>query len=512
MHVTLVDSLMGSGKTTYIMNLMNDAYSEYITEASVNPDTKPPRFLFATPLLTETERVAEGCPNLRFHKPVSVDGKKSEHIKSLVGQGVNIATTHASLERISRDTLSRIHEQGYVLVVDEAPECVRLYQDLTVADRRILLREGLVLVDEETKRLRWRGGDDDAYDGRFVDVKVLCENDSLLMYRDKTILWTMPPHFLMSFAKVYILTYMSHSSPLTAHLRSENIPYDLMTLVDGKLLPWTDFNDEADAKVKLRSLIRLHKGSANVMGNAKGRENPLSSSWFIRQTDAKLSGMKAKLENWFKKSAKTEAKFNGWTTISKRRKLLAGDRYKKGFISLNAKATNDYRHKESMAYVFNVFPNPYLAGYFRDKGVAIDEDIFALSEMLQWIWRSRIRDWKPINLLIPSARMRALFEEWLGSASVAEMIQRREVAKAPRLASEALHDDQLVVIPSAPEIAPEVILEDVPSQAVDEPDSYIPTESSPHGRWVSPTSLLQDLMRSFKPADANAASFEVSNS
>ena len=45
--------------------------------------------------------------------------------------------------------------------------------------------------------------------------------------------------------------------------------------------------------------------------------------------------------------------------------------------------------------------------------VELDEDAYALSEMLQLIWRSRIRKGESINVYIPSRRMRELFEDWL---------------------------------------------------------------------------------------------------
>ena len=40
------------------------------------------------------------------------------------------------------------------------------------------------------------------------------------------------------------------------------------------------------------------------------------------------------------------------------------------------------------------------------------DDIYALSEMLQWIWRSRIRNGLSITVYIPSIRMRELLGEW----------------------------------------------------------------------------------------------------
>ena len=47
------------------------------------------------------------------------------------------------------------------------------------------------------------------------------------------------------------------------------------------------------------------------------------------------------------------------------------------------------------------------------KGVSVDEDTWALSELIQWIFRSAIRENNEINVYIPSERMRNLLIEWL---------------------------------------------------------------------------------------------------
>ena len=60
-----------------------------------------------------------------------------------------------------------------------------------------------------------------------------------------------------------------------------------------------------------------------------------------------------------------------------------------------------------------LFLNPIIKQFFIDKGVSVEEENFALSEMLQWIWRSAIRNNEKINIYIPSKRMRDLLLNWL---------------------------------------------------------------------------------------------------
>ena len=113
----------------------------------------------------------------------------------------------------------------------------------------------------------------------------------------------------------------------------------------------------------------------------------------------------------------SKSKFNIWTTFKDYRKQLSGDGYSRGFLFLNARAMNDYRDKNVLVYSINLFLNPLIKGFFQDHGVVVDEDGYALSEMLQWIWRSAIRDGGEIWIYIPSRRMRELLQEWIENIS-----------------------------------------------------------------------------------------------
>ena len=42
-----------------------------------------------------------------------------------------------------------------------------------------------------------------------------------------------------------------------------------------------------------------------------------------------------------------------------------------------------------------------------------DKDLWALSNMIQFVFRSRLRKGEPINLYVPSRRRRELFKRWL---------------------------------------------------------------------------------------------------
>ncbi|WP_328101075.1 hypothetical protein [Priestia flexa] len=63
---------------------------------------------------------------------------------------------------------------------------------------------------------------------------------------------------------------------------------------------------------------------------------------------------------------------------------------------------------------------PFEKQFFEDAGVKVNEDLLAVSDLLQWIWRSAIRksEAEPINIYIPSLRMRTLLYQWLNNEEI----------------------------------------------------------------------------------------------
>ena len=108
-----------------------------------------------------------------------------------------------------------------------------------------------------------------------------------------------------------------------------------------------------------------------------------------------------------------------WTCFKEgQSKLIAENgRYRNNFLQISARATNEFRDKTDVAYMVNRFADPNVTKFFSSKNIALNQDNFALSEMLQWVWRSAIRDDKPINLYIPSRRMRELLINWIDTTN-----------------------------------------------------------------------------------------------
>ena len=109
-----------------------------------------------------------------------------------------------------------------------------------------------------------------------------------------------------------------------------------------------------------------------------------------------------------------------WTTYKKYKEKLEHDGFRKGvspempaFLPLNTRATNRYKDYSFCMYAVNLYLNPVDLRYMRSQGVEPDLDTYALSEMLQFIWRGSIRKGEPMKVVVLSKRMRKLLEEWL---------------------------------------------------------------------------------------------------
>ena len=68
-------------------------------------------------------------------------------------------------------------------------------------------------------------------------------------------------------------------------------------------------------------------------------------------------------------------------------------------------------------YIANLFMNVNEKKFYQMHGIEVDEDVYALSIMVQWIWRSAIRDGGEVSLYIPSSRMRTLLTDWIETTS-----------------------------------------------------------------------------------------------
>jgi hypothetical protein len=410
LKVNVVDSIMGSGKTTWVINKINQEEN--------------PKFIFVTPTLTEVERIKNSCPNANFKEPESKEhGTKYFNFRKLVCAGENIVTTHALFRFLTTEVLDELTKQQYTLIIDEALDCVEMYTEISKSDLKILLQDGLVKVEAGTYRLKWNDDEYGTYNGRFNHARTLCNNGNLVYYKEKTMLWEFPIEFLNVFKDIFVLSYLFQGSAMANYLKAEGTEISMFTVQDSPsqdlaptLIPYNDLNED-EIKKTIRSLITIYEGRSNDIGKATGRENPLSSTWYKRATFEQVEAIRNGLNNFFNGKLKSKSEYNAWTTFKSYKNKLSGKGYAKGFLPNNLRATNIHIDKKTAAYTCNIFYHPVIRNYFNERDVTVYEDIYALSEMVQFLWRFQIRRHNPVDLYIPSERMRNLLKTWLESTT-----------------------------------------------------------------------------------------------
>ena len=59
------------------------------------------------------------------------------------------------------------------------------------------------------------------------------------------------------------------------------------------------------------------------------------------------------LTNYFRFHLKSKTSDNMWTTFRRNESKVKGKGYTRGFMSCNARATNEFKHKKNLAYCIN---------------------------------------------------------------------------------------------------------------------------------------------------------------
>lgn len=400
MKIKIVDSPCGFGKTSWAIDYMDRQYND--------------RFIYITPYKDELNRVIKSSERKFIQPDVSRGkGSKTKHFLNLIEYGEDVCSTHALFRNLDENVKEIIKEKEYILILDEVMDVVEQVK-ISKRDINILLNDKIITIDDEHK-LHWI---DEDYKGEFLKFKRMIKNGDTYLYNGAMILWTFPCEIFKSFKEVYILTYLFDGQIMRYYYDLNCLEYEYKS-VTKKKVGWGTFESEEYELIdyvkpdisKYKELMNIYEGKLNRIG---GDANALSVTWLNKVKDGQgIKRLKSNTVNYFINISNTKSKDNMWTTFNDFESALKGKGYTKGFVQCNARATNEYRHKKSLAYLCNRYYNPLMKNFFIDKGIEINEDIWALSELIQWIFRSRIRDDQPISLYIPSLRMRKLLIDWL---------------------------------------------------------------------------------------------------
>lgn len=410
MAIYVIDAPMGVGKTSAMINKVRESPSDE-------------HFVFVTPFLTESERIVECCPEKEFISPLQVgcieaDGARStdyrsklDDFKDLLRDHRNISTTHSLFERFDEEARDLIRVGNYTLVMDEVCSLIEEY-DITTHDACVL-SDRYVDVDEDG-HAHWREDKED-YCGKFLEYKRDCDLGVIWRYNRNRYLQILPKDAFGAFQNCYIMTYLFDA-------QLQRCYFDLFGLTYEKLYVYGDSLCTYHLEEKPRGYAisdakdKVHICNAVKLNRVGELEHALTRAWYNREENTAMAKQAHDHAcNFFRHKMKAKPEDCLWTCYKDVSDVakMSPKGFKRQYLSCNARATNLYKDRHYLAYLINLFPNPNIKNFLNRHGVDFNRDEWALSMLVQWIWRSAIRDGEEVWLYIPSRRMRTLLEEWL---------------------------------------------------------------------------------------------------
>lgn len=387
--ITVIDSIMGSGKTTWIINHMKK-----------NPQK---RFLYIAPLKSEDERIKKEIPDI-YVPPDEENKPKLPRVKNQLRKKRSIASTHSLFQLFDEECISLIREGNYILIMDEVIEVLNPIE-IKRSDIDIIMDSGAAIVDDDY-RMVWTDRYKNLSENGYGWLEHMIKLNKVINVDNEALMWQFPPEIFDAFHEIFVLTYLFEANIMHNYFLANNLRYAKKSIENSKLVEFK----KPDLS-RYQDLINIYEGKLNT--NIHSDRNTFSFSWYDDADKIYIDRMKNNLYNWFHNISQSKSKDSMWTTFKEYRQNLQGKGYTKGFVHLGCRATNNYANKSSLAYCVNRFHRPMIKKYFSHMGYPVNESSYALSDLIQWIWRSRIRNGQLIDVYLPSPRMRNLLVDWL---------------------------------------------------------------------------------------------------
>ena len=427
--VNVWDSPCGSGKTSAMIWKINNEFEDE-------------KIFYVTPYLDEVNRVIKNCKKRHFVEPhiskvVLEDGteiwNKSNALLDLVRRGRNICTTHALLSNISDELIEALRSGNYVLILDEVFEVVKEYKSSSWGKVRptseerarndikkvmdMFIHHGAVTIDENTMAVVWHQDKADeakVEQDRYEDVIRMAKRGLLYYISNSIVYWSFPIELFRDiFSQTYILTFMFEGQIQAAYYRYHGLRYEkwhpIKDIVNGEFVYTvhltTDDEFERSWIRSVRNRIEIvEKESINRIGS-KYYDNgwqmtSLSWTWFQRELEkengiGEIEVLGRNAQNFFNNVAiDKDAGSRMWAVfLDAQESIMKGNPLlsKNGFVPIGTRAVNDFADRTALAYMVNRYYQPYIKTFFSKRDVKIDEDYWALSDLVQWVWRSNIR-------------------------------------------------------------------------------------------------------------------------
>ena len=383
-------------------------------------------FLTVVNTLDEVDRVLSGINDGDVDKgPMFVprdqseaNANKSEELEAMLEAKRSVVITHKLYERAGR-----LAEAGllrdYSVIIDEVPNAINTLRSVKHGSMDEFYVEKGFLSMAKTGELRvtpkWQENRDKYSD----TLKDYIYNASLGrgLFYDGTgnLITSIPVSLFESVGSVTVLTFLSSGSLLTKFLELNAIEYktdrvpgalryfkqrarELLSIEAIPVLEKVSYSYSKQSAYKVSS--KEAKTTATALKNLKQRR--------LADVDPSNILLTCSKGAWYKKRRRGEIDETKPGAFAKDSRLFS----MVNWIPNTTRGTNKYSYCSHLIYLYDQNANPILMNWMKVNDPAFKKQ-YALTEMIQWIWRSQIRNGLPVTVFLPSKKMRAILEEWL---------------------------------------------------------------------------------------------------
>lgn len=396
-QIEVLDALPGCGKTY--------AAFQHIAD---NPG-KP--WLYLTPTLAELKtRVPEECTKkiLVFNILGEDTEDKSEEVLKAFKNRENVACTHALMLRFQDRHIEEIVKGEYQVVCDEELNLISNFP-ITKQDSDFLLAHKLIEVSEDDGKVTFTDKDM-SLDAKYGDVKQLADMGCLYAAKRKQsmLVTQISPRLINAADRFILLTYQYKGSIMQTFMEMQGYKHKELNLPLKKT-----------PKEIVQGLNNLIEFIETPSVKAVQRKHSLSKSWWdVTSTEKDREEVTKAIRSVIK--ASKESIENVIYTLPKNRvhkgnKTLIKTEYirKDNFLSCSTRSTCEYEYKSLAIHAYALYPPQAVKAYLQDMGHTVDDDVYALNMLIQWLFRTRIRNDEPVKVSLLSKKMNVLFKTWL---------------------------------------------------------------------------------------------------
>lgn len=405
--VTIVDRHCGFGKSTELL-------------ASLQQDRS---YLIVLPLHSEVQRFLKGSP-VHLVEPLTkaeggVHDRKRDHLRELLLAGDSVVTTHALFTDVAY-----LAKEGlllsYDVIIDEVLDVAHCVTNEIVTPgakargvtarswKGLYLDEGFATTDPITGLVSPTEKWEQKQDLPELSIKLfnMAMADSLFAVGDNVLVWELPPVLLKAVGSLTVYTFLAEGSLMAAFMRRNGMAFTH----DRDVRLEQQFREQAKQLIDVRDMpsvndLKFSFSGQQSMNKAEKRKVSIAlkntRERLMRGVDKSQIMITSAKDNWYDRRHRPGPFANG--------SRLYGDT---NWVPNTTRGTNRYRDCSHLIYLWDQYLNPRVAE-FLGATTPGHNDMYAVSELIQWVYRSRARDGQPITLWMPSGRMRRLLQRWL---------------------------------------------------------------------------------------------------